>query len=735
MKNTMYMGVGAIVSALAITPASAQNNNPADRGDVAAQLAAVAPQAAVASDKTGGLADIVVTGRKRARAEKLQRTPLSITALGAADLQRSVVRDLVDIGRMTPNASLQSSAQRGVQNFSIRGTGVSGSTPSDEPAVGIFQDGVYWGSNYGALDELFDLEGVEILRGPQGTLFGRNVTGGAVTLRSARPTDQTYAKITLGLSNGLGTEASAVVNGAIVPGTLSGRIALLSKTNEGLFHDAVSNDKYGTNNSYVVRPSLKWTPAANFDLTILGEYDKQYGDPIAVRAIAPNNVPGGPATLAELSGFKSPADYFTVSPNVRGFSNIDIYFGMVEANWHVGPGVLTSVSGFRQVHSRALTDDDGAPVNGFVQGVEQKQHQYSEELRYAADFTHWLSATAGLYYFDQHFDYAETRDLNNHKTMVASRSSLANNSYAAFAEADLKIIPNLTATLGGRYTHEKKTPESAAFGQCSFNLTNCNFSTAAPYVGNNFSPKIGLSYQLDSNKLLFASATKGFRSGGFSLRGTPLATPYKAEKVTAYEVGYKSDLLDHHVRFNTSFYYNKFTNLQRTVVGVDPVYGIIQSVFNAASANIKGAEVELTVLPVTGLTLSGTYGYTDAKYNSFLGFANPGSLQFVRVPKNTANLAMDYETKLNNDKVGFHVAGNYSSRYFFDDKNQLFQPGYWLMDANVYYTLHNGLTLSVWSRNLTNTKYSTWGSTLGALGENSFPGDPRTYGLRMSATF
>src|SRR5690606_9294255 len=150
----------------------------------------------------------VVTGRKRARSEALQETPVSITALSSAQLERAVSKDLTDVGRMTPNASLQPSAQRGVQNFAIRGMGVSGSTPSDEPAVGIFQDGVYWGSNYGALGELFDIEGVEILRGPQGTLFGRNVTGGAVTVRSARPTQETSAKMMLGAGNGLMLEGS-----------------------------------------------------------------------------------------------------------------------------------------------------------------------------------------------------------------------------------------------------------------------------------------------------------------------------------------------------------------------------------------------------------------------------------------------------------------------------------------------------------------------------------------------
>src|SRR3546814_194008 len=220
---------------------------------------------------------------------------------------------------MTPNASLQPSAQRGVQNFAIRGMGVSGSTPSDEPAVGIFQDGIYWGSNYGALNELFDIESVEILRGPQGTLFGRNVTGGAVTVRSARPTQETSAKMMLGVGNGAMFEGSAVANGPIVTDTLSARLAVLGRRNEGLFRNEVTGGSYGQTSTFVVRPSIRWTPGPDLDITLLGEFYHQYGDPVVVRGVSPNTVPGGPLTLPEKEGYVTPSDYFTVSPGAEGF--------------------------------------------------------------------------------------------------------------------------------------------------------------------------------------------------------------------------------------------------------------------------------------------------------------------------------------------------------------------------------------------------------------------------------
>ena len=190
------------------------------------------------------------------------------------------------------------------------------------------------------------------------------------------------------------------------------------------------------------------------------------------------------------------------------------------------------------------------------------------------------------------------------------------------------------------------------------------------------------------------------------------------------------------MRFNVAGYYNKFDNLQRTVLGVDPVLGTIQSVFNAADATIKGLEAELTVIPTAGLIFAGNIGYTDAQYKRFAGVVNPQDREFVRVPKYTGNVTADYEVPLaNGDKVAFHLGGAYTGRYFFDDPNLLSQKGYWLYDANATYTLSDGLTITAYTRNLANKKYSAWGSTLGALGQNLFPGDPRTYGLRLSATF
>jgi iron complex outermembrane receptor protein len=702
-----------------------------------APVSPAAPDEAQADQEADavGLEDIVVTGRKRARAEDIQDTPLSITAFSSAQLDRAVVEDLTDVGRMTPNASLQQSSQRGIQNFAIRGMGISGSTPSDEPAVGVFQDGVYWGANYGALGDLFDMEGVEILRGPQGTLFGRNVTGGAVTVRSARPGNEFEGNVTAGVgSHGL-VEGSAVLNAPLVDDLLAVRLAVQARTFDGYFFDTNTGSDYGESTSFLVRPSIRLTPTPNFDITLLGEYYSEEGDPTVARGIAPNTIPGGPVTLPEREGYVTPSDYWSVSPNVRGSNDIQVRFAMLEANWRIGGGVLTSITGYRDVATRVVTDYDGTPSRAFAQGIRYDQNQFSSELRYAREIGDWLNFTVGAYYFDQEVGFSETRDLNNGTLRLATSSILDNSSFAVFAEADVTLTEGLTVTLGARYTDESKTASAAPFGRCSYDLSTCTFTGPREYSGDNLSPKLGVSYRW-GDQLVFASVTRGYRSGGFSLRGTPLVEPYGAETVTAYEAGFKTDLLNRHLRFNASLFYNEYKDLQRTVLGVSPEAGVIQSVFNAADATIQGLELELTAILTDNLTLGAAYGFTDADYQTFLGVANPENREFVRVPRHTGTVALNYERNLDaGGRIAGRLSANYTGAYFYDDPNQQQQDAYTLVDASLAYTTPSDITFSIYGKNMTNEAYSPWGSTLGALGQNLFPGAPRTFGMRVSARF
>ena len=449
-----------------------------------------------------------------------------------------------------------------------------------------------------------------------------------------------------------------------------------------------------------------------------------------------------PGSLPYAAGYRTPEDPFTSDPDDQGATNIDVLSGVLEQNLKAGPGIITSVTGMRSVTLHSRADFDGFPVQYFFTSDTFKQHQFSQELRYAADVTHFPSFTAGAYYFKSSFDYQQSRQLNT-TTWLGTRSMLHQNSWALFGEADVKLTPWATLTLGGRYTEEKKRAITAPFGSCTvvhiegpehYTSSDCTFGNQGKNKDTDFSPKAALAINLSRNNLLYGSFTRGFRSGGFALRGVPLVSPYGAKKVDAYEIGLKNDLFDHHVRFNVAGYINKFDDLQRTVVSSDPVYGIVQSTFNAASATIKGAELELQTRPLPRVELDGSYGYVHARYSEFIGFANPGALRFARIPNNTWNVSGIYTLPLSSGaSVEARASADHSGSYFLNDQNTLRQTAYTLLDASITYTSPDKRwSVAAFGRNLTNRFYGVWGSDLGVLGRNIFGADPRTWGVRAT---
>jgi len=720
MGRYSYKFVGASIAALLIgtTPAYGQD--------------AGADEASQTEAGQSGLDTIYVTARKRSSSEVLQRTPISATAFGAEQLSSPTITDLSDVGRQVPGASLQpAGSQKGAQNFNIRGMGVSGTTPSDEPSVGIFQDGVYWGSNYGALNEMFDVESVEILRGPQGTLFGRNVTGGAVLVRSARPTDETLFRATAGYGLHDSLVLSSVINGAAEDGVVAGRLAVQYKEDSGVYTHGITGENIGDNKSWIVRPSVKFQASDVVDITLIGEYYSLEGDPGPTRAVL---VPG---TAPDAAGYVEPDKYYAYSPETRGYNDIEIYMGVAEINWELGPGVLTSITGYRDVSTRTLTDFDGTPFSLFTIGITNDQNQVSTELRYAGDISDSIDFTAGFYYFDQEFEYTEARNVFDGAVLVGTKALLKNSSYGFFGEVDFELTDGLTLTAGLRYTEEKKTARNIPFAStCYPDPSVCTVGDPNTVKDNNVSPKALVSYQISDRQLVFGSYTRGFRSGGFALRGTPIIDPYRAETVDAFEIGYKGDLFEDTIRLNASLYYSDYKDLQRNILRVDPVLGSTQSVFNAGKATVQGAEIELTAVVSDNFKLQGNYSYTDTDYDVYESVADPSALRFARIPRHLFGITGTYTADLANGGTVTAKAGtSYTGSYFYDDPNLLRQDSYNIVDASLTYsTPDDRISVTLFGSNLTNAKYSPWGAGLGSIGTISFLGSPRRAGIRITAS-
>lgn len=698
--------------------------------------------------------EIVVTSRKRAIAESVQDIPLAITAFSEEQFKAVYAFDFRDVGNLAPNVVFQETSHASVANFNIRGVGVQGSVFSDSPAVGLFQNGVYLGVNYGASLDVFDIESLEILRGPQGTLFGRNVTGGAVRVITKRPGDTFGFSAETVQGNYDRQDYSFAVEGPLKEGVLNGRFVLLDRRSDGLYDNLFSNgEDYGGRENTLLRGTLQFNPTENFDATLILEDIEEEGDNRPVRS---DETPG---TWVYGQGFREPSNFWDVYADLPGETEVDVVSATLEANWRLDHGLISSITGYRDVESYLLNDQDGTQFSGFHHAIDYEQDQFSQELRYASNFSESYNFTLGLYYFEQEFSSQESRNLVDGAIVVASGNSQDQDSWAVFGELEFNLTDDLSLLLGGRYTEETIEVRTVSFGTCALDESiadpnerivqipvPCDLGPSESEDYSDFSPKIGLNWRLSDEQLVYASATRGFRSGGFTLRGSAITPPFDPESVDAYEVGYKGDLLNGRLRINAVAFINEYEDLQRTLVFDSPTQGSLQTTQNAAGATIMGLEAEMLWEVVDNLILGINWGYLDKEYDEFDGLDVNGDgtpdpdlakdLDFVRAPDNTLNVSVNYDLDMaDKGSVNFRVSGRYMDSVWFNDTNTREEPSYTVWDASItWQDASQNWSVGIFGKNLFEEEYNHWGADI-SLMHLRYSGDPRTAGVRLSYNY
>ena len=588
--------------------------------------------------------EVLVTARKKSNTEAVQDVPVTVTAYSGDQLEALFVRDLQSLSFSMPNVSLEDIGTiSGTANFSMRGLGVNSSIPSIDPTVGVFVDGMYLGINAGVIFDNFDLEGIEALRGPQGLLFGRNVTGGAVLLKTRKPTDEFTANFKVGLEEGLEKLVAGSVSGPLLEDKLSGRITAYYKDDDG-FHTnlANGNNDFGKEETILVRPSSFFTPNDSMDLIVRYEHGEIKGD--------------GPASQNRGLFDRNSYDFA-----IDEEGSIDVEWDQViaEINFDVafGNGTITNIFAWRDYKSDSVSDIDATTTALFHVLAKIRQDQISNEFRYNGTFLdERLSLTTGFFWFEQDIGYFENRLLFQAPTVAPNPllppfafidSTLGGQqdqtTLGIFLSTDIDITFNLTLNLGGRYTYEKKSVDVATFtnaiflapgvplvfpgvsfpSACDFDAETCNFDFTDRHSWNNFTPKVGLQWRPSEDTQFYGFWTKGFRSGGYNFRNTspdPLATlgPFDEEEQTSFEMGAKIDWLDGRVRTNMAVFINDMENLQREINLPGAVAGVVQIIRNTADASIKGVEFETQILVLDNLLVTGSVGYVDGDYKNII---------------------------------------------------------------------------------------------------------------------
>jgi len=651
--------------------------------------------------------DIVVTAQKKTVGESAQKVPISVTALGAAQLETLNVRSLQDLAAFAPNATLDGNGTvRGYANFTIRGTGLNSSIPSLEPAVGLFVDGVYQGIPAGAVSDNFDLASIQILRGPQGTLFGRNVTGGAVLVDTVRPSGRFGGYLEATVETGPEYSIKGAIEAPIVLDLLSFRLAGYYRKDDGWFTNSFDGSKFGKQKTYIVRPTLLLTTGPIKQAVIL-EYGKVSGDSSAFQAFNNNR-----------------SDNFFIDINQPGAGNQRWYSATSETNADVafGDGTITNILGYRNFRQFTSQDIDASALSLFHGTSLTHQDQVSDELRYAGHFGP-VDITIGGFYLHQNLLYIEARN----PYVAGNRGGGGrqnDDSYAAFGQASIDLTPKLSVIGGLRYSYEKKSAAILLLtpGRCLDVTQPCDFNSR-PTVDSsrswhNLSPKLGVDYKITDTVLVYASFGKGVRSGGYNLRLSGALDPgvFDQENATAYEVGLKSDLIGRTLRFNVAAFSNTFKGLQRTVTTfVGPAQ--VQTIDNSADARIRGVEADITMRPTQGLEFVFGVGYLDARYTAVRADLNGDkvvnradlNLPLARVPAWNVSAGSIYTFEFGSGaKLQSQVFFAHRSKALAADDGSATYPEFNDLRADITFTLPNRKTsVSLYGRNIGNEAHNT----------------------------
>ena len=725
--------------------------------------------------------EIVVTSQKRVNAISVQDIPASVTAFNEELIIASEALDLTDIGRMAPNATLHPSATfAGTPNFLIRGIGVSGTTRSLDPTVGVVVDGVYLGFPVGANLDTFDRESIEILKGPQGTLLGRNVTGGAIVVRTKRPTGEFGGKIDVTLGDYNRSDLSVSVEGPLTD-VVAAKIAIMSRQRDGYWKDrnggsmnpqagaiARGFDATGEGDSgtkpdvdlLIIRPMLHITPTENMDITLIAEFltDK------SGTANSRNFVNNDALRRTQLFGYTPPSDRFEINHNLSGGNDLEIDTFTGEINYKTSNGVLTGIASYRELTYDSSTDFDGSPITLFhFPDNHEEQDQITFELRYAGTLGNKLDYVIGVSHFDQDFFVGERRDFG--VVDIAGVTELSHQSTGIFAEVDYMLTDKTKLTIGARWTDESKDVIFNAIGSCKKDFSSCSGASSGLEQGaswDNTTPKLAITHSLTEDISVYGSYTQGFRSGSFDARARTVDSFLNSqpgpEEVTSYEIGLKSILNDGKVLLNVAFFIADYDDIQKLaleVCEVDPVAcpaGRIQRLINAAGATIEGVEVEARYDISDQFRVKGSIGYTDASFDKFEGFDADGvpgydplsdpraaaDLKFERVPEVTYNIMANYYVPLSNgSELDFRIAYYHTDESFNDALNTeaIKSDSYGLLDLSVSYTFaESGLKLTLFGKNVTDEKYHDFALD-NALTSLTWGGTPDTYGLRLAYSF
>jgi iron complex outermembrane receptor protein len=730
----------------------------------AAALAIAAPATVLAqsggsgASEAGAIEEIIVTAQRREQA--LQEVPMAVSAFSGDDLEALQADNLDTLQGVVPNLNLvKGRGSNSSVNAFIRGVGQPDALQTFDPAIGVYLDDVYMSRIQGSLFKLYDIERVEVLRGPQGTLYGKNTPGGAIRLITSTPGDAFEAKAGLLAGNYGRLQARARVSGPLSDDFAMG-LSVLYDTRDGFVKDPLDGREYNDEDTMVARVKANWGVSDNVNVVLSADYTKEdvnltlgrsevllYSLDYNADFTEVSIVPRVPAPTGEWD--------FRTSTSLadRPSQETDHWGANATISWDVNDNVtLKSITAYRALETAHFIDIDAATVELGDVFVSIDQTQFSQEFQLLGgngDNVNWV---LGAFYLKEEVPsyqeaYADDflQYLGNTITFLRTiDDDLETTSYAVFGQVDYAFADRWNLGLGVRWTKdEKKYFRTTSTFSNILGVADPAFAFTDSDDWSDWTPTLTLDYAVSDDVKLYGRIAQGFKSGGFNGRANSAddVSTFDPETVLTTEFGAKTTMAGGTLRANYAVFFSKYDDFQARVSigeGIDFRFPVL----NAAELDIKGAEVELTWMPIDPLILAAQIGYLDSEYGSG-GFTGADGVadEPAFSPEWTARLGVTWTQNLDNGSdLMFSAAGSYRDAMWLSVENlpALTEDDYWLMDAMVSWMSGDGhWTISAGAKNLTDELYRVEGQEFRSVGgiQTAYYGQPRTYTIGFDYSF
>jgi iron complex outermembrane receptor protein len=712
--------------------------------------------------KNKGIETIIVTARRLG--EDLQKVPVPVTVLTSDYIDNAGIDSIVAIESSAPSVTIF--ASRGTSSTLsayIRGVGQNDPLWGFEPGVGLYIDDIYVARPQGAVLDILDLERIEILRGPQGTLYGKNTIGGAIKYITKEPTAEPQFKASLGLGSFGQQDIKLAGSTSFADGKFTLGAAIGSFNRDG-FGEVVGNSSFAgqdlsDKDVFTSRINLGWKPSENVSVRFAADDTSDDS----------NTRGGGRLTVSNVTGLSPLPNVHDTRQNLDPNGNqVNTSGQSLVVSWDINEQwQFKSISGVREGDTFSNIDFDQLNSNDLDVIASYDDNQTTQEFQVSYDNDENLTFVGGIYYYTG--DAAGTFDvvlgglIGGLGFTLTTAGTVSTDSKSIYGQGTYKIDDKWSATFGGRYTNDDKdaSVKVDAFlgvpGSLTFFQNRSDFTNSESF--SNFSPRLGIEYQANDNVMYYGSLSQGFKSGGFNMRANQAADPnadlpFQEETVDNYEFGFKSLLMDETVQLNGAIYFQDYqdkqvttnTNVDLDGDGINDTF--VGRILNAGVVEATGLELELLANISDNFQINANLGYIDAEYVEFDGFnldgtpVAPSSVNIINTPELTYNIGFTYDTELSNG-ASMVILGNMAYRddvKIFEVDSPIDQKDYTLFNASAnYYTADGKWRFTLAGRNLTDEEYRTGGYNFPTLGLEGtvvgFYGNPRTYTLTAEYSY